>query len=61
MEWAEDTGMKDNKGRIIFLAKYIADHADENHPVTTEELISAIEENGYSANRNTMRTDMGSP
>ena len=50
--------MKDNKGRVIFLAKYIADHADENHPVTTEKLISAIEENGYSANRNTIRTDM---
>ena len=50
--------MKDNKGRVIFLAKYIADHADENHPVMTEKLISAIEENGYSANRNTIRTDM---
>ena len=50
--------MGDNKGRIIFLANYIADHADEDHPVTTEELISAVEEKGYSANRNTIRTDI---
>ena len=50
--------MADNKGRIIFLARYIADHADENHPVTTEELIRAVSEKGYSANRNTIRSDL---
>lgn len=43
----EETWMGDNKGRIIFLARYIADHGDENHPVTTEELIRAVEEKGY--------------
>ena len=50
--------MGDNKGRIIFMARYIADHGDENHPVTTEELIRAVEEKGYSATRNTIRTDI---
>ncbi len=50
--------MGDNKGRIIFLAHYIADHADENHPVTTDELINAVSEKGYSANRNTIRSDI---
>ena len=50
--------MADHKGRVIFLVHYLADHADEKHPVTTEKLISALEERGYSANRNTLRTDL---
>ena len=50
--------MSDNKGRIIFLAHYLADHADENNPITTEALITALSEKGYSANRNTIRSDI---
>lgn len=50
--------MADHKGRVIFLAHYLADHADEKHPITTEQLISVLEERGYSANRNTLRTDL---
>ena len=50
--------MGDHKGRIIFLEHYIEDHADEKHPVTTDELISAVSEKGYSANRNTIHSDI---
>ena len=50
--------MSDNKGRIIFLAHYLADRADENNPITTEALINALSEKGYSANRNTVRSDI---
>jgi len=50
--------MGDNKGRIIFLAHYLADHADENNPITTDDLISAVATKGYSANRNTIHSDI---
>ncbi len=50
--------MGDNKGRIIFLAHYLADHADENNPITTDDLISAVAAKGYSANRNTIHSDI---
>ena len=50
--------MADNKGRIIFLEHYLLDHADEDHPITTESLIEARAEKGYSANRNTIHSDI---
>ena len=50
--------MADNKGRILFLEHYLTDYADEQHPVTTEALIAALEEKGYSANRNTIHSDL---
>ena len=50
--------MSDNKGRIIFLEHYLLDHADENHPITTETLIKTLADHGYSANRNTVRDDI---
>ena len=50
--------MGDNKGRIIFLAHYLADHADENNPITTDDLINAVSAKGYSANRSTIRSDI---
>lgn len=50
--------MGDNKGRIIFLEHYLMDQSDESHPITTDELISILSEHGYSANRNTIHSDM---
>ena len=50
--------MADNKGRIIFLEHYLLDHADDSHPITTERLIEALAEKGYSANRNTIHSDI---
>lgn len=50
--------MGDNKGRIIFLEHYLLDHADENNPITTENLITAMADHGYSANRNTVHSDI---
>ena len=50
--------MADNKGRIIFLEHYLLDHADEDHPITTDGLIEALAEKGYGANRNTIHSDI---
>ena len=53
----EYSDKKGHKGRILFLEQYLMDHGDEENPVTTEELISACQENGFEVNRNTIRDD----
>ncbi|MBO5570183.1 MAG: WYL domain-containing protein [Clostridia bacterium] len=50
--------MSDTKGRVLFLEHYLTEHTDEHHPITTEELIQIYEENGFKANRNTIRDDI---
>ena len=50
--------MADTKGRILFLERYMLEHTDDEHSITTDELISIYEENGYKANRNTIRDDV---
>ena len=47
-----------NKGRVLFLERYMMEHTDDDHVVTTDELIHIYEENGYKANRNTIRDDV---
>ena len=37
-----------NKNRVLFLLKYLQQHSDEQHALTTAELISALHENGYN-------------
>jgi Predicted transcriptional regulator len=49
---------KNKKGRLLALQHYIYQYTDENHPVTTQELIEAMEEMGYSANRKTIKDDI---
>jgi hypothetical protein len=46
------------KGRLLFLERYLLDHTDDNHSVTTNELIRVYEENGFKANRDTIRDDV---
>ena len=46
------------KGRLLFLERYLLDHTDDDHPVTTAELIRVCEENGFNANRDTIRDDV---
>ena len=43
------------KGRLLFLEHYLLENTDEEHPVTTEELIRIYDKHGYKANRNTIR------
>ena len=47
-----------SKGRLLFLEHYLLDNTDENHPVTAEKLIQEYEDNGYKANRSTIRDDI---
>ena len=43
------------KGRLLFLEHYLLDNTDEEHSVTAEQLLKAYEDNGYKANRSTIR------
>lgn len=49
---------KNKKGRLLALQQYLYRYTDESHPVTTQELIDAMEEMGYSANRKTIKDDI---
>ena len=49
---------KNKKGRLLELKQYLYYYTDENHPVTTQELIDAMGQMGYSANRKTIKDDI---
>jgi predicted DNA-binding transcriptional regulator YafY len=46
------------KSRILFLEHYLTEHTDEQHMLTAEKLMKIYEDNGYKANRNTIRDDI---
>lgn len=52
------TNNKPSKSRIIFLLRYLFENPDDNHAVSTSELIKILAENGFSANRKTVRDDV---
>lgn len=46
------------KGRVLFLERYFLDRTDDDHAVCTEDLIRIYTENGYKANRHTIKDDV---
>ena len=48
----------ENKSRILFLLQYLHDNTDNEHTISTNELLALLEENGFQANRHTLRGDM---
>lgn len=46
------------KTRILFLEHFLMENTDEQHPVTADDLMTVYENNGYKANRNTIRDDI---
>ena len=47
-----------NKSRILFLQRYLYEYTDDEHSISTNDLISVLAENGFSANRKTVRDDV---
>jgi predicted DNA-binding transcriptional regulator YafY len=45
------------KGRLLFLQKYLLEHTDDNHVVTTEDLLNLYKENGFKCQRTTIPDD----
>ena len=46
------------KGRLLFLERYLLEHTDENHALTTEDILAACREHGYKSQRATVWDDM---
>ena len=52
--------MSDNimKKRLLMLIKLLQDHTDENHPVSTRDIMAYYKENGMSSDRKTLDADI---
>lgn len=46
------------KSRILFLLRYLYENTDDEHAVSTNELVAILSENGFSANRKTVKDDV---
>lgn len=47
-----------NKGRILFLRQFMFENTDDEHSVSTDNMIRLYEEHGYKANRHTIKDDI---
>ena len=46
------------KSRLLFLQKYLFENTDDNHSISTNDLIAVLEANGFKANRKTVKDDV---
>lgn len=46
------------KSRVLFLLRYLFEYTDDEHAISTNDLISVLADNGFSANRKTVRDDV---
>ena len=46
------------KSRLLFLLRFLYINTDDNHAISTNDLIAILAENGFSANRKTIRDDV---
>ena len=47
-----------NKSRILFLYNYLYNNTDDEHTLTTHDLLRILGENGFQANRVTLKKDV---
>ena len=50
--------MASNKGRVLFLLKYLMEHTDDTHDVTAADILGLYSKNGFTANIRTTRGDL---
>ena len=55
-----DNQMSGNKSRILFLLRYLQENTDDEHIISTNELISLFAQHGFKVNRDTIRDDVAS-
>ena len=46
------------KQKLLYMAQLLYERTDEDHPVTTQEVIDYLEANGIRSERKTVYTDM---
>ena len=49
---------QDKKGRLLALKEFLYMYTDEQHPVTTQNLIEEMDRQGYPGNRKTIKGDI---
>ena len=47
-----------NKNRLLFLMKYLQQHSDDEHPLTTADLTKALHRQGYDIKLSTLKNDI---
>ena len=50
--------MQTSKLKTLFIYKYLEEHSDDEHPVSTSELIAMLEEKGIKAERKSIYADV---
>ena len=55
---AEEKTKQDKKGRLLALRDYLYKYTDEQHPVSTQDLIDEMTRQGYPGNRKTIKDDI---
>lgn len=53
-----DRTKQDKKGRLLALRDYLYRYTDEQHPVSTQDLIDEMTRQGYPGNRKTIKDDI---
>lgn len=48
----------EKKSRIVYLLKYLYAFSDEDHPLSTADIIAFLENEGFKIHRTTIKTDM---
>ena len=49
---------ENQKGKLIYLLRYLEENSDEDHPVRLQEMIRELERHGISAERKTLYSDL---
>lgn len=49
---------KETKSRLLFLLRFLYENMDDEHAFSTNELLRVLAENGFAANRKTIRDDV---
>jgi len=52
--------MADAKLRVLFLLRYLMDYSDEEHDISTSDLLELLKEHGFNATRKTLKDDIDS-
>ena len=47
-----------SKSRILFLLRYLYENTDDEHSISTNDLITVLSDNGFSVKRKTVRDDV---
>ena len=55
---SEEKTKQDKKGRLLALREYLYKYTDEQHMVSTQELIDEMTRQGYPGNRKTIKDDI---